>query len=83
MRPTLGEGAISLRQRFSHRSQSFSERCNSVAVDTGADPRREERLAAGLQGIQIPLAVSRNANFWILPVLVLGISANTTKRGHL
>ena len=28
-------------------------------------------------------AVSRSLNFWILPVEVLGKSANTTKRGHL
>ena len=29
------------------------------------------------------LAISRRRNFWILPVLVLGNSANTTWRGHL
>ena len=30
-----------------------------------------------------PFAISRSLNFWILPVLVFGISANTTWRGHL
>ena len=30
-----------------------------------------------------PFAVSRSLNFWILPVEVLGNSANTTTRGHL
>jgi hypothetical protein len=30
-----------------------------------------------------PFAISLNLNFWILPVLVFGMSANTTMRGHL
>ena len=49
---------------------------------------RFQRLARGEKFFAGPLphsafAMSRSINFWILPVLVFGISANTMRLGHL
>ena len=39
--------------------------------------------AAGRERPHTAFACSRSTNFWILPVLVLGTSPNTTWRGTL
>lgn len=49
-----------------------------AAARRAAAPFRERADAA-----QALFAISRSLNFWILPVEVLGISANTKWRGHL
>ena len=50
-------------------------------LDPG-DKRRDDR-SPRRNAPQTPFARSRSTNFWILPVLVLGTSPNTTWRGHL
>ena len=43
-----------------------------------ASPRHDDRPTADEGVDHAPLARSRSANFWILPVEVLGMSAKTT-----
>ena len=51
----------------------------SRACPTSGDkPDYDEGKAVPRDNGHTAFAISRNLNFWILPVLVFGISANTT-----
>ena len=53
------------------------------ARQRGAAVRRPARFSTGGHDDAATRARARKANFCTLPVEVLGISANTTRRGHL